>query len=310
MQINNSHPNLRINLAGIRLAHPFMNASGVVSSSPGLIRRLIVEGGCSAVVTKSITPKPRLGNNPPILVKLPCGGYINAVGLENPGKEIIRSIVSVGLELGVPVIVSVAGSSADEYLEVSIEAEEAKASAVELNLSCPHTEGYGLVFGQDPEATKYITGMVSSVLKIPVIAKLGPSDNIVKIAGKALEAGAKALTISNTIKAMIIDVYTGRPVLTNIYGGLSGPPLHPVAVRLIYEVYSELEPLIIGAGGVVNGESALEMIFAGASAIQVGSAIIDRGVVVLREILHEFEELLVKLEISDLGQCVGLAHRL
>ncbi len=270
---------LEVRVVGLRLRHPVMNASGILGNTPGGVRKL-ASMGFSAIVTKTITPEAREGFQPPIIVELPTGGFINAVGIANPGKEAIKSLINAGRMLDLPVIVSVAGRSTDEFVEVVAEAEESGADAVELNLSCPHTEGYGVELGADPRKVYEVVKETSSTSGIPVIAKLGPIDNVIESAGKALEAGAKALTLINTVKAMLIDVYVMRPVLTAKYGGMSGPPIHPIAVRVIYDVYREYQPEILGVGGVTDWETAAEFILAGAKAIQVGTAAVTNQEIV------------------------------
>jgi len=263
---------LEVSIAGIRLKHPVMNASGILGYTREHIRRL-ASYGFSAIVTKTITPLPRKGYDPPIIIALRNGGLLNAVGLSNPGKGCIAELVDEAKRLGALVIVSVGGTREDEFVDVAVEAEERGADAVELNLSCPHTKGYGIEIGADPQNVFSVVRAVSSTVKIPVIAKLGLSDRVVEAAGKALEAGAKALTLINTVKAMAIDVYTLKPILTNVFGGLSGSPIHPIAVRVVYEVYREYKTDIIGCGGIVSWIDAAEFIAAGAKALQVGTAI-------------------------------------
>ena len=281
-------PLLETSIAGLRLKHPVMNASGVLSNAPeGVIT--LVKLGFSAVVTKSITPKPLEGFEPSIIMELPTGGLINAVGLANPGKPAIKELVDSARSFNVPVIVSIAGLEPLEFVDVASEAEKAGADAVELNLSCSNRKGYGLEFGSQPSAVYEVTKEVASVVSILVIAKLGLSDRITEAAGKPLEAGAKALTLINTVKALYIEVYTLKPVLSAVYGGLSGPPIHPIAIRVIYEIYEEYRPEIIGVGGVQNWQTATELIAAGVKAVQIGTALIkDREVVdkVVNGLMH------------------------
>ncbi|AFH42269.1 Dihydroorotate dehydrogenase [Fervidicoccus fontis Kam940] len=301
---------LNIELAGIILKNPLMNASGILGQNKEAIKRLY-EYGFGAVVSKTITPMPRIGNKPPIILSLPNGGLINAVGLENPGKGTIKELVEEAKELNIPIIVSVGGTNEDEFSEVAKEAEISGANAIELNLSCPHTKGYGLEIGADPRNVFNVVKNVSSIIKIPVIAKLGLNDKIVEASGKALEAGAKALGLINTVKAIYIDVYTLKPVLSNIHGGLSGPPIHPIAVRVIYDVYREYRAEIIGSGGVKDWKDAAEFISAGAKAIQIGSALIsnDDPKHTIKSILGGLENWLRFHNVTSLLELVGSAHR-
>jgi len=285
-----------------------MNASGVLGATPEHIVKL-ASYGLAAVVTKTFTEKPREGYGPPIILKLRNGGYINAVGLANPGMGSLPQVVKKSKELGLVTIVSVGGSSLDEFVKVSAVAVDAGADMIELNLGCPHTRGYGLDIGSDPTNVYEVVKAVSSLSDVPVIAKLGFSDNYLKSSGKALEGGAKALTLINTVKAMVIDVYSAKPILSNVFGGMSGPPIHPIAVRVVYDVYREYEPEIIGVGGVTDWVSAAELILAGARALQVGSVLAAKPKEVVNSILEGLREWVSELGYERIGDLVGLAHK-
>ncbi len=294
-------------IASLRLKHPVMNASGILGNTPGGVVRL-VKLGFSAIVTKTITPEPKEGFKLPTIVRLPTGGLINAVGLANPGKSGIKKLVATAKELGVPIVVSIAGRSEAEFADVAGEAQSAGADALELNLSCPHTEGYGIELGADPRKVRDVVETVASTTSLPVLAKLGLSDKVVESAGKALEAGAGGLVLINTVKAMYIDVYALRPVLTAVYGGLSGPPIHPIAVRIIYDVYKEYGADIVGVGGVFDWMTAAEFIVAGAKAIQVGTALVSNDKVV-EEILDGLRKWLQHHSAKSISELVGAAHK-
>jgi len=285
-----------------------MNASGVLGATPEHIVKL-ASYGLAAVVTKTFTEKPREGYGPPIILKLRNGGYINAVGLANPGMGSLPQVVRKSKELGLVTIVSVGGSSLNEFVKVSAVAVDAGADMIELNLGCPHTRGYGLDIGSDPTNVYEVVKAVSSLSDVPVIAKLGFSDNYLKSSGKALEGGAKALTLINTVKAMVIDVYSAKPILSNVFGGMSGPPIHPIAVRVVYDVYREYEPEIIGVGGVTDWVSAAELILAGARALQVGSVLAAKPKEVVNSILEGLREWVSELGYERIGDLVGLAHK-
>lgn len=304
-------PSLRILAAGIKLSHPIMNASGFLGYSKEHIRRL-ASYGFSAIVTKTITPYPKKGYDPPIVIALPNGGLLNAVGLENPGKGCINEMVEEAKKLGIPIIISVGGATEEEFAEVAEEAETRGATAIELNLSCPHAKGYGIEIGMDPQKVFSVVKSVVSVTKIPVIAKLGLSDKILESAGKALEAGARGLTLINTIKAMAIDIYSLKPILTNVFGGLSGPPIHPIAVRIIYEVYKEYEADIIGCGGVAKWEDIAEFVVAGARAVEVGTAIIFSPTQhkFVEEMLAGLRNWLKMLGFKSIEEVVGIAQKI
>ncbi len=299
---------LSTEICGIRLKHPLMNASGILGSYREHIARL-ASYGLSAIVSKTITPQPREGYETPIIIELPSGGLLNAVGLANPGKRIISELVAEAKRLGLPIIISIGGKEEKEFLEVAIEAERSGADAVELNLSCPHAHGYGLEIGSDPTLVRAVVREVASSLKIPVIAKLGLCDKLLESASRALEAGARGLTLINTVRAMYIDVFSAKPVLSNIFGGLSGPPIHPIAVRVVYEVYRELGAEMIGCGGVYDWRSAAELILAGARAIQIGTALARQGRKLVESILSGLRRWLEALGLKTIFEAVGLAQR-
>lgn len=298
-----------VSIGGLYLKSPVTNASGVLEFDAVAAKKMI-EAGAGTVVLKSATKEYRAGYPYPRIARVP-GGWVIAVGLANPGAEKVRDIVREVKKAveGAPVIASVAGQNIDEFVEVSVMLEEGGADALELNLSCPHFKGGGLELGQDPSIAREVVKNVASAVKVPVIAKLGLSDKIVEVAVKSLEGGARALTLINTIKAMKIDVYKKKPVLGNKFGGLSGDGIHPVAVRMVYDVYKETRADIFGAGGVRDWETAAELILAGAKAVQVGSVLIDRGEVVITEIVRGLQKFVWVEGFNSISELVGLAHR-
>lgn len=297
---------LSIKLPRIELRHPVMNASGILGYTYEHLLRMR-EWGLAAIVTKTFTAKGREGYETPIIIELPSGGYLNAVGLANPGKDALYDLIPQAKELGLPIIVSVGGSSEKEFVDVAVAAEESGADAIELNLSCPHTKGYGIDIGSDPGNVKSVVREVVGAVKIPVYAKLGLSDKLINSCEAALSEGASCLTLINTIKATYIDVYTLKPVLTNIVGGLSGSPLHPIAIRVVYEVYKEFEACIIGVGGVYDWRSAAEFIAAGARAVQVGTLLALKGRELVEEILRGLLKWLDIHQAKRLSDLVGAA---
>ncbi|MCS7108503.1 MAG: dihydroorotate dehydrogenase PyrD [Sulfolobales archaeon] len=301
---------LETSVSGVRLKHPVMVGSGVLGDKPELIIRLIEEGSPAAVVTKTLTKKPREGYLPPVIVELGYDSYLNAVGLANPGIEVVKDLVNAGIKLSTPVIVSIAGSSIKEFAELAVIADEAKASAVELNLSCPHVRGLGAELGKDAQTTYEVVRNVSSSIKIPTWVKLGPWDNLINVAGKSLEGGADALVLINTLRGMKIDIYSFRPILTARIGGLSGRALHPVAVRAVYEVYREFKCDIVGVGGVFDHETALELILAGAKAVQVVSAVISYSPSVIVSIVESIKNYMTDVNVKSITELVGLSHKI
>lgn len=294
-------------ITGIKLKHPLMNASGVLASSRQGVARL-VETGVSAVVTKTLTLEPREGYLPPITLPLPYG-LLNAVGLANPGIDSAVELVEEAHRHGLPVVVSIGGRDDEEFHELGVKALEAGADALELNLSCPHTPGYGVDLSATVETIRSVVSAVSSISEKPVWVKLGYSRSLVREAGVALDAGASALVLINTIPGMAIDVYVGKPVLSHGYGGLSGPAIHPVAVYSVYTVYKEYGVDIVGVGGVVDWSTAVELLMAGARALQVATAFYLKGLGVVEEIVNGLIDYMNYMGYRNLEEVIGLAHK-
>lgn len=298
---------LKVKVGRLRMKNPIMLASGILCNG-SLLKRAATEGGAGAVVTKSLTREVREGYSTPVIVGVE-GGLVNAVGLANPGFEVyLREDLPIAKEGEVPVIVSVAGRSVDDFEEICVRAEEAGADAVELNLSCPHVNKHGMEMGSDPTSVAKVVERVRRVLKIPIYVKLGLSDRLVESAVSAQDAGADAVVAINTIKAMVIDVDARKPVLANRYGGLSGPAIHPVALRCVFELYQALSIPIIGCGGVSDWRTALDFLMAGARAVQVGSALAIRGIEIFREIEDGIKGYLTKHKFRSVEEVIGIAH--
>jgi dihydroorotate dehydrogenase (NAD+) catalytic subunit len=300
---------LRVKLAGLSLANPTMLASGILGYSAETLKG-IVEGGASAVVTKSVGLKPRNGYANPTVVQVACG-LINAMGLPNSGiDEFTREIKEAKAVLSVPVIVSVYGFSADEYAVVAEKAVEAGADAVELNVSCPHVKETGVEIGQNPKVLAEVVRKVKKVVDKPVFVKLSPNvADIAEIAETAVEAGADVITAINTVKAMAIDIETAKPVLGNKRGGLSGPAIKPFAVRCVYDIYERVKVPIIGCGGITSWRDAVEFMLAGASAVQIGTAIALKGPNVFKSVAKGIDAYLKRKGFRSVNEIVGLAHR-
>ncbi|MEM3788950.1 MAG: dihydroorotate dehydrogenase [Candidatus Bathyarchaeia archaeon] len=301
---------LRVNLAGLCLKNPTMLASGILGYSAQTLES-IVDGGAAAVVTKSVGLKPRKGYANPTVVQISCG-LINAVGLPNPGiEEFTKDIGEAKAVLEVPLIVSVYGFSAEEYVLVAEKAVEAGADAVELNVSCPHVKETGAEIGQKPEVLAEVVKKVKSAVTKPVFVKLSPNvTDIAEIAEAAVKAGADAITAINTVKAMAIDIETTKPVLSNRKGGLSGPAIKPVAVRCVYEIYERgVKAPIIGCGGITSWRDAVEFMLAGATAVQIGTAIATKGPNVFRAVTRGMRAYLKRKGFRSVTEIVGLAHK-
>lgn len=264
-------PDLSVDVGGLKLATPFMNASGILGVASSSFARL-AKSGAGAVVTKSIGPRPRFGNPNPSVVQVSPGTFLNAVGLANPGvDEFLREFPSVKA-CGVPVVASVFGDSVESYAEVAAKFEQAGADAVELNVSCPHAEVSDV--GTDPSRTREVVRAVRAAIKIPLWVKLSPNvTDVAAIATAAEGAGADAVVAINTVRAMAIDADLQRPVLFHGTGGLSGRAIKHVALAAVYQLASAVDVPVIGCGGVSNWRDAIEFFLAGASALQVGSAL-------------------------------------
>ncbi len=300
-------PRLSTKVASLKMLNPLVLASGILGSEGSLLVRAAREG-FGAVTTKSFTPEAREGYKTPIIAFVEQG-LLNAVGLANPGYKALPQILGDAKKGGVPVIVSIAASTPEEFSRIASYAEEHGADAIELNLSCPHVKGHGLQIGQDPDYTGEIVSSVSSIVNIPVFVKIGVTDNLIETVSKALDKGADAIVAINTVKAMAIDIYAKKPVLSNKYGGLSGPAIHPIATRVIYDVYREFSPPIIGVGGVSTWMDAVEFLLAGASAVGVGTAVAYKGLSIAGEILQGIEEYMESEGFSTLEEIVGYAHK-
>ncbi|MBS1263860.1 MAG: Dihydroorotate dehydrogenase [Methanonatronarchaeales archaeon] len=298
---------LEADLCGLELDNPFVLASGVLGSTGASLKRM-AGLGAGAVVTKSLGLEPREGHDGPNVCEVE-GGLLNAMGLPNPGVAAFEEEVSAARYGGVPVIVSVFASKRDGFAEAATRAEAIGGDGVELNLSCPHAEGYGAAVGSDPGLVEEIVSAVSSKVDVPVFAKLTPNvPDIAEIGVAAERGGADGLVAVNTLgPGMVIDVDLERPVLGNERGGVSGPSLHPVAVRCVYDLYDSVEVPVVGVGGVRDAETSLEMFLAGASAVQVGTAVMD-GTDVFGKIRDGVLEHLEEAGYGGLGELRGAAH--
>lgn len=300
------NPDLSVLIGPIKLERPAMLASGILGISLEVFER-IHKNGAGAVVTKSLSKEPWEGYPNPTIVGIK-GGYLNAVGLSNPGAPYFAKMISKNTE--VPIIVSLVGSLEDEFEFMVKQFEGIKVVAYELNLSCPHVEKVGLEVGDDPNLVTKIVKRIKSTTKVPVIAKVGlGTTDYLDTVGAAIEGGADAITAINTIRAMGIDVETQRPLLSHKIGGLSGAAIKPVAVRCVYEIASKYDIPVIGCGGVSSWDDAVEFILAGASAVQVGSAIGDKWLDVFSEINDGIANYMKKKGFSKIQEMVGLAKR-
>jgi dihydroorotate dehydrogenase (NAD+) catalytic subunit len=299
---------LSVTLAGLKLANPTMLASGVLGYSSETLER-IVEGGAGAVITKSVGLKPREGYANPTIAQTSCG-LINAMGLPNPGiDEFIKEIRQAKRAFNVPLIVSVYGFAAEEYATTARKAVGAGANAIELNVSCPHVKDTGSEIGQNPKIVAEVVRQVKAAVDRPVFVKLSPNvTSIAETAVAAAEAGADGITAINTVKAMAIDTETAMPILSNKTGGLSGPAIKPIAIRCVYEIYECVKVPIMACGGVAGWRDAVEFLLAGASAVQIGTALATKGPNVFKAVTSGMSGYLRRKGFRSVNEIVGLSH--
>ena len=296
---------LNVQLPGLNLKNPIMPASGCF----GFGREFsgfydLSELG--AIMIKAATVEPRFGNPTPRVAET-SAGMLNAIGLQNPGLDkVISEELPFLDQYDVPIIANVAGSTEEDYVAVAKEISKvSNVHALELNISCPNVKEGGITFGTVPEIAKKLTEKVKAVSQVPVYVKLSPNVTDIVEMAKAVEAGgADGITMINTLVGMRINVQNAKPVIANKTGGLSGPAIKPVAIRMIYEVSQQVNIPIIGMGGIQNAEDVIEFFYAGASAVAVGTAnFVDPFV--CPTIIDELPELLEKLGFDHISQCTG-----
>ena len=284
-----------------------MNAAGVLGMSPPLLKR-VYESGAGAVISKSIGPEPRRGHPNPTLVRVE-GGALNAMGLPNPGVEYFVEEIKEIKKMGVPIVASFFGGSTQEFVDVAYQISRAGADALELNASCPNVAEELGMLAADAGNVEKVTAAVREETKLPLFVKLSPNvTNIKSIAVAAEWGGADAITAVNTLKGMAIDVNFRRPILANITGGLSGPAVKPVALRCVWEVSQAVNIPVIGCGGITTGLDAIEYILAGASAFELGTAVMTHGFGVYKDVTDGIAEYMEKNGFSKIEDMVGLAH--
>ena len=300
-------PSLATSVGKMKLDKPAMLASGILGISLDVFNRLY-RSGAGAVVTKSLSSEPWEGYPNPTIFSVNGGGWMNAVGLSNPGASNFAKMIEPNQD--VPIIVSLVGSIPKDFEMMINEFKNCNVTAFELNLSCPHVAKVGLEVGDDPELVKKIVTTVKNSTTAPVIAKVGlGTTNYLNTVKTAIDSGIDAITAINTVRAMAIDVETQRPILSNKFGGLSGTPIKPIALRCVYEISSKYDIPIIGCGGISTWEDAIEFFLAGASAIQLGSAIGDNWITVFDDINKGVLQYMNKKNYSTIKEMVGLAKK-
>ena len=299
-------PDLSVEFAGIKLPNPTILASGILGVSGEILIR-VSRAGAGAVVSKSFNRKGREGYRNPSFIEVQSG-FLNALGIPNPGMEEMREEVEVASREGVQVIASVFGFDAEEFAESAEMGEKGGAIAVELNVSCPHVKELGVEIGQRPKVVAEVTQAVKNRVNIPVFVKLSPNvTDITEVARAAESAGADAVTAINTVLGTAVDVDSGLPILGGVLGGLSGPAIHPVALRAVYQIRQAVRIPVIGVGGIEDWKGAVQMMMAGASAVQIGSAITSKGLDVFREVTTGIGKFLERKGYSSVREIVSMA---
>jgi len=292
---------LEVELCGLKLKNPMILASGILGSYSASLNRIAAHAG--AVVSKSVGIEPREGYRNPVIVNYEHG-FINAVGLSSPGAKKFSEELSK-FDKKTPLIVSLFASNPEEF--ASLTEYFPFADAFELNLSCPHAERAGLVVGSDAEMVREILHAVKKSTEKPVFAKLSPNTDIVKIGKAAEKGGADGVVAINTVKGMSIDIFTKKPILSNISGGVSGEGIRPIAVKCVWDLYENLKIPVIGVGGITTWKDVVEFMLAGAKAVQIGSALFYS----YRLFFSLKESLLAYMRMNEISaeDIVGMAHR-
>lgn len=300
-------PSIATSVGTIRLERPTVLASGILGISLDVFSRLH-DAGAGAVVTKSLSSEPWDGYPNPTVFGVGGGGWINAVGLSNPGARNFAKMVEPNSD--VPIIVSLVGSAEGDFESMIREFENCSVTAYEINLSCPHVARVGLDVGDDPDLVTRIISAIKKTTDVPVLAKVGlGTTHYVDTVKSAIDGGVDGITAINTIRAMAIDAETQRPILSNKIGGLSGTPIKPVALRCVFEIASKYDVPIVGCGGISTWEDAVEFILAGASAVQLGSAIGDNWIETFDQVNSGIASYMERKGYSKLEEMVGIAQR-
>ena len=301
--------NTEVELCGIKMDNPVMAASGTFGY--GYEFAELYDINCLGSFSfKGTTLEPRFGNPTPRIAECEMG-MINAIGLQNPGvdKVIEEELPKLSKCLHKKVMANIGGFSIEEYTEVAKRLDACdQIGWLELNISCPNVRHGGLAFGTDPDAAASVVSSVKKAVKKPVIVKLSPNVTDITAIAKACEAaGADGLSLINTMLGMRIDLKTGKPVIANVMGGFSGPAVFPVALRMVYQVYEAVDIPVVGIGGIRSAEDVIEMMLAGATAVQIGAANLTDPYI-CRDIAAQLPEVMDKYDITDLKDIIGGAH--
>lgn len=296
--------NTKVNLAGVELKNPVMTAVGTFGSGAEY-GEMVDLNRLGAVVTKGVANIPWPGNPTPRIAET-YGGMINAIGLQNPGYEVFaKRDIPYLKQFDTKIIVNVCGKTTEDYIDVVEKLSDEPVDMLEINISCPNVKEGGIAFGQDPKAVEAITREVKKYAKQPVIMKLSPNVTDITVMARAAEAGgADVLSLINTLTGMKIDIHKRTFAVANRTGGLSGPAIKPVAVRMVYQAANVVKLPIIGMGGIMNADDAIEFILAGATAVSVGTANFHNPYATV-EIVKGIEDYMAKYHVEDISELVG-----
>lgn len=299
---------LAVSVGPLALRNPFLLASGIWGESGESLAGAWA-AGAGGVITKSIGERPRPGYPNPTIETYSDWGLLNAMGLPNPGIDEYPREIAVALGAGATVVGSVFGGDAAEFARLAGRMAQTGVSALELNLSCPHAEGYGTEIGSEPDEVESIVRAVVREVRIPVIAKITPNTpDPAALAEAAEKGGAAAVSAINTLRAIAIDVTMRRPVLAHGLGGLSGPAIKPVGLACVWQIYERVSIPIIGVGGIATAEDALEYVMAGARALEVGTVVTREGIGVFGRLAADLSRRLDALGFASIADAVGVAH--
>ena len=298
-------PNIRVNIGGIELRNPVMTASGTFGYAREF-EKLIDLNRLGAIIVKGLSLEPSVGNPPPRIVETPCG-MLNAIGLENVGlAAFVKEKLPFLKRLETPIFVNIYGKSVVEYAELAARLDDIEdVSGIEVNISCPNVKSGGLAFGAYPESASEVVNAIRDKTEKPMMVKLSPNvTDITEIARSVEAAGADSISLINTLTGMVIDIETRRPKLANITGGLSGPAIKPVALRMVWQVAQTVKIPVIGIGGIMTEKDALEFLIAGAVAVQIGTANFVNPHATI-DIIDGIEAFLIERQIDNLTDIIG-----
>jgi dihydroorotate dehydrogenase (NAD+) catalytic subunit len=303
--MNSKKPQMRVNIGGIEIKNPVMTASGTFGYASEF-DELMDLNRLGAIVVKGLSLEPSKGNPPPRIVETPCG-MLNAIGLENVGlAAFVKKKLPFLRRLDTPIFVNVYGKSTEEYAELAARLEDIDGvSGIEVNISCPNVKSGGIAFGAYPESAAEVIRAIRKQITKPLMVKLSPNVTDITEIAKSVEAeGADSISLINTITGMAIDIETRRPKIGNITGGLSGPAIKPVALRMVWQVAQTVNVPVVGIGGIMTAKDALEFLIAGAVAVQIGTANFINPHATT-DIIDGIETFLIERNISDISDIIA-----